>query len=252
MSIAFVCATNNDAQLRKNLLSSKIITSNRYPLILQQGYTNISRAYNDAIKKTSAEILVFLHQDVWLPDDWEQAFLNCLEIVPNDWGVLGVAGVCRVNGLALQVGRVKDRGSEWGGHGPLPAQVDALDELLLVIHNDGQLTFDERIPSTHFYGADICLQARLRGLKCYAIDAYCHHNSTLAAHSEADLPPGFLLAERYIRRKWRKQLPISTTSALLLPRRTLIHLAVARAIPGWVRRPLRPIYHALFPWQNAS
>jgi GT2 family glycosyltransferase len=122
-----------------------------------------------------------------------------------------------------------------------------------VIHN-GLLRFDEEIPSTHFYGADICLQARSKGLKCYAIDAYCYHNSLLQSRSDSDLPPGFYLAKRYLRRKWRKEFPIATTSSLLLLRRTIIVNAlrsyygkVVAAIPLRLRKPVRPIYYRLFP-----
>jgi hypothetical protein len=46
---------------------------------------------------------------------------------------------------------------------------------------------------------------------CYAINAYCHHNSI---NSNPDTPE-FRLAAKYMQEKWKKRLPILTTCTLL-------------------------------------
>jgi hypothetical protein len=76
---------------------------------------------------------------------------------------------------------------------------------MLVTH--GELTFDEHLPGNHLYGADICMQARLGGRVCYAIDAYCHHNS----EHGVELPEEFERCVRYFARKYADHLPVSTT-----------------------------------------
>jgi hypothetical protein len=63
--LAFISATNNKEMLEVNLLKSKVFRENRYPLILQEGFRNVSRAYNEAMKKTAAKVAICLHQDVF-------------------------------------------------------------------------------------------------------------------------------------------------------------------------------------------
>jgi hypothetical protein len=205
---------NNRETLEKNLLQSRLIREERYPLLIQEGFTNISKAYNQAMKKTDAEILVFLHQDVLLPDDWESKLLQALNIIqPTNWGVIGIAGVRLVNMRQVYLGHVLDRGSEWGSAEGLPTTVDTLDELLLIIKNNKKIEFDENIPFAHFYGADICLQARSIGLKCIAIEAYCHHNSR--GRRDVIYTPEFQTTMEYMRNKWRNHLPFATTCAIV-------------------------------------
>jgi|ERR1700722_2350339 len=215
-TFCFIVATNNDELLRKNFLSSKVIREQKYQVILQRGYRNIGKAYNDGMRKTDAEILVCLHQDVFLPDAWEdQMFASLAKLETSNWGVLGVAGMRAVGRHTLLVGHLLGPGpQEIGSPDGLPAQVETLDELLLVIRNDGKLLFDEEIPTTHFYGADICLEASSKGLGCFAINAYCHHNSI---NSNPDCPE-FRLASKYMQKKWKRRLPFVTTCAVVEPK----------------------------------
>jgi hypothetical protein len=211
-TLGFIVATNSDELLQRNFLSSKVIREKKYPVTLQRGYRNIGKAYNDGMAKTDAEIVVCLHQDVFLPDGWEnQALASLGKLKSSNWGVLGVAGIKLVERQRVIVGHVLDRGTEIGSPENLPAQVDTLDELLLVIRNDRKLLFDERIPTAHFYGADICLQASSNGLGCFAISAYCHHN---AIDCNRDTPE-FRMAAKYMQKKWKRRLPFVTTCTLV-------------------------------------
>jgi hypothetical protein len=206
--LAFIVASNNRQSLRDNLLQSGIFKDNLYPLIIQEGFINISKAYNQAMLKTEADILIFLHQDVFLPDKWVPDLLRHLDMLESEnWGVIGVAGAGLRNNQHLFLGHLLDRGNDLGSSDNLPARVDTLDELLLVIKNNKLLFFDEKIPGPHFYGADICLQANNRRMTCWAIDAFCHHNSI---HGQ-DLPPDFYISLEYMRLKWRNCLPFVTT-----------------------------------------
>lgn len=210
MKINYISAINNEKTFEKDLAQSSLFTPDTF--ILQRGYTNVPRAYNEAAGKSASGLLCFVHQDVFFPDDWFDNFsqaLEALERIDANWGVLGVAGV-RLGAEREWFGNLRHRGRQWGGPQGLPASVQTLDELLLIRKNNDGLKFDEDIPANHLYGADICLQAQSRGQKCYAIDAYCHHNSRTRS-----LPADFHVAANYIKTKWETCLPVVTTCAIL-------------------------------------
>jgi hypothetical protein len=232
--IVFVTASHKPEVLEANLLKSGIFR--RYPLIIQRGYTNVAKAYNEA--RARADVVVYLHHDVFLPDDFEANLLAAIadiETRDRNWGVLGVAGV-----VATPTGKdlfayLFDRGHILEGVGPLPNEVETLDELILITHGD--FTFDETL-GNHFYGADICLQARLQSRKSYAISAYLHHN---CGRRFGEIPPGFDVSRELLRDKYRHLLPIATTCTRIEPpdessgRRLFIQVPRTAGIPMRLR-----------------
>lgn len=205
----FIIAVNDDKLLNQNFYH--ILPDNNF--ILQKGYDNIPEAYNDAILRCDQEYICLLHQDVYLPLFWiDKVKDQILNLHDKDWGVLGVAGVeLRNNNTEkLYLGHIQDRGCEWGTAKGLPVKVDTLDELLLIIKNDGRLQFDKGV-GNHFYGADICMQARLQDRKCYAINAYCHHNSIHGGELNTD----FWESCNYMKKKYDGMLPIGTTCTVV-------------------------------------
>lgn len=206
-AITFVVASHRPEVLHANLAQSSAWTTHDF--IVVEGQTSVARAYNSA--RVDGELVVYVHHDVFLPEDFIAnltASVAKVEGSDPNWGVLGVAGVVTDSREKRLFGHCRDRGNDWTYGGELPHEVDTLDELLLVTHGD--LEFDELIPGNHFYGADICMQARLAGRKCYAIDAYCHHNSGLG---QGELPDDFSGCQDYFAKKYRAYLPISTTCA---------------------------------------
>lgn len=199
----FITPSHKPDILEKNLLKSKI----KHKLIIKKGYTNVCKAYNDVKVKG---IRVYLHHDVFLPDDFEANLLKAIkeiESIDHNWGVLGVAGAVPTLDGKKTYGNLLDRGNQWGDPKELPHEVQTLDELILII-KDPDLKFDENIPSNHFYGADICIQANLKGKKNYAINAYLHHNSGLQV---GERPAEFYQARDYMITKYKMQFPIATT-----------------------------------------
>jgi hypothetical protein len=91
----------------------------------------------------------------------------------------------------------------------LPARIATLDELLLVVRRDAGLRFDPAL-GFHLYGADICLQARERGLAVVALAAPCHHNSR-----SVGLPEEFFASAEVFARKWNHRLPIATPCVII-------------------------------------
>ena len=69
--------------------------SHPHQVLIQEGYTSASRAYNDGIDLSTNDLIIFVHQDAILPENWfsdlERA-LSCLEVDDPRWGVLGCYG----------------------------------------------------------------------------------------------------------------------------------------------------------------
>jgi len=151
--------------------------------------------------------MVFVHQDVWLPEPWlaqlERA-LDQLKVVDPNWGVLGCWGAspgegCRgfiySNGLGIL-----------GSPFVQPVPVQTLDEIVLILRKSSGLRFDERLPSFHLHGSDICLAAARKAMTSYVIPAFCVHNN----NPYAALPKEFYECCRVLKQKWKAELPIET------------------------------------------
>lgn len=206
--IEIVTASHNFQILQTNLLSSAI--TQKYQTTVQRGFTNIPEAYNSVTGRQP--LMLYVHHDVYLPKSFESRLLVAIqEIEEKDkgWGVIGAAGVRLEEGKKRNIGHIRDRDRTWGSAYGLPAEVDTIDELLLV--TKGDFSFDPQF-DLHFYGADICMQARLQGRKNYAIDAFCHHNSGLPLGYRSD---SFRACEAKFRAKYIDHLPIITTCSML-------------------------------------
>lgn len=153
------------------------------------------QALNRGLDQARAPVAVCCHQDVRLPGGWLDRFLGqvaAVERIDPRWGVTGVMGVAFGGAFA---GHVRDPHTQ-RPFGRLPQEVQSLDEVFLSLRRDGSLRFDEALGGFHFYGADLCLQARTQGLRCYAVDAPVEH---LSAGQSDEL--FYEVAER-LRKKW--------------------------------------------------
>lgn len=217
MNFTLICACNDDLVLRKNLLASPF--SRECQVIIQRGYTNVPLAYNQALPQAAGDILIFVHQDVFLPITFEDELRHALiDLNGVEWGVIGPAGQSATGGY----GYVLDRGHPWGQNLRLPIEVDTLDELMLIVpRGKFEFQFDEAMPNHHLIGTDLCMQARAQHKSRWAILAYCAHNSKTRG-----IDPAFWDAADYVMRKWPQFLPIYATVAdlrgLAAPR--IIHL----------------------------
>ena len=206
MQWAIISAVNDENVLKTSLLASPGIRPAN-EVILQRGYASAASAYNTAIRKASSDLLVFVHQDVFLPDGWIETVMKTMDVLSVQdphWGVLGVWGA--VNG-EQRVGYLYWTG-DYGWERPFEGvkEVVSLDEVVLIFRRSSGLMFDEHLPGYHMYGADICLEARRQGKKSYAISAFCIHNTNIGGL----LPLEFWKSYLYMRRKWRSNLPVDT------------------------------------------
>ncbi len=203
---AVVAAVNDHQVLQNNLLRSPDIADGSYRVLTKEGFVSASLAYNSAIDEAPTDTLIFVHQDVYLPSHWfakVAAAIRKLDDANVRWGVLGSFGSRR--GAAGGLGRVYTTGL--GLHGtPIsePVPVETLDEIVLIIRKSSGLRFDKKLPHFHLYGADICLNATDSGLVNFAIPAHCVHNT----NQLIELPPEFFTGYHFIKRKWKKFLPI--------------------------------------------
>lgn len=208
-SITFVVATNDKEILAANLCASPALReSNRHQVLIQENFPSATRAYNDAIRRSRNDLMVFIHQDVYIPVSWIsdlQAALDVLEQEDPSWGVLGCWGVTT---------DARERGylftTRWGLIGKEfqpPTRVQTLDEVVLIMRKSSGLYFDDSLPHYHFYGTDICMAAASHHLTCYAISALCIHNTKQISV----FPKEFYKGYQHVKRRWKEELPIHTS-----------------------------------------
>jgi hypothetical protein len=175
---------------------------------------------NRGLERARHEWVVCIHQDVVLGDGWDRCVAQQLREAERRFGPIGVAGVYGVGDAipapepdgvfsAARTGWVVDRGRVLRDGPALPAAIATLDELLLIVRRDAGLRFDDAL-GFHLYGADLCLQARARGLGVVVVEALCQHNSR-----SVGLPEAFYESARVLARKWEHRLPVATPCAVI-------------------------------------
>jgi hypothetical protein len=209
LQLTFVVAVNDRRILNSNLLASPCLQGEHgHQVLLQEGYASAALAYNAALAFAKNEIVVFLHQDVFLPDNWMSDLVRSLHILQSSDSNWGLIGCCGIANDRTRIGYLYTPGEGIiGAPFANPTPVRVLDEVVLAVRESSGLTFSEDLPSFHFYGPDICLTAAERRMNCYAISAFCIHNS----RQYFEFPREFYACYRYMKRKWRKSLPLQTS-----------------------------------------
>lgn len=206
-NICIIAAVNNDEVLNSCLLASPDLHSG-IQVNIQRGAKSAAEAYNAGIKATTAEIMVFVHQDVYLPQGWLDILndtLKKIEKQDSNWGVLGLYGKDRMNnghGHVYSTGLQRVLGKSFSGI----IEVETLDEMVLILKRLSDLKFDESVPNFHLYGADICLQAKAHNMRSYVFPAFAIHNS----NGIGILPKDYWKTYFAMRRKWKAVLPVMT------------------------------------------
>src|SRR6056297_557153 len=95
-SIAFVCASNNQLILDENLRRSPLLAGGDYPLEVVENAPSAAAAYTIELDRTTSDILIFLHHDVYLPLGWDRLLRQRVaevEARDSSWALLGAFGV---------------------------------------------------------------------------------------------------------------------------------------------------------------
>lgn len=207
MGLTIACVFN-DADVRRHCLD-RSLAAYRGPVEVEylpvdnteHAFTSAGAALNHAVRLARHEVVVLVHQDVYLHDvDRLAAAASALE--DPRWGVLGASGVTADRGLA---GRLRDRVILIGEPAATPVPVDTLDEVLVMARREDLLAeplSEDPDLAWHAYAVEYAMRVRAAGRLAGAVDTAITHNSlttNLARLDEAHqhvgrLHPGLLPA----------------------------------------------------------
>lgn len=209
---SLVVSSNSEEVLQSTLLGSGE-TNLAEEVIIERGASSAAIAYNSGADKATGDILVFAHQDVYLPIGWSSALFKCVSQLAEincDWGVAGIYGVKESGkgvGHVYSTGLKKFVGESFTD----PIQVSSVDEMIIIVRRTTGLRFDEKLPGFHLYGTDICLEAEKRGMRNFVLPCFALHNSVGIKY----LPFSFWRSYMYLRNKWRHRLPVKTPCTMI-------------------------------------
>lgn len=235
--MSFIVAVDDPVELRRHVLSSRCFQTGGHQWLFvdnrgNRAFSSISKLYVDATRRAKHELRCYVHQDVVFPPDWEHRVWRTLEHTPGfdvDWGVMGIAGRAprTSSDSPPNIGHWSDPHKYHEPTVPLPAEVQILDELLMIVRADSGLSFDPDLPGFHCYGADLCLSARDKGMRNYVVDAPVVHKlfrpdgtlietgdktHKIASRQTDAFRADFMRSADYVRRKWAKYLPFEGTA----------------------------------------
>ena len=181
--IAIVCVYNDPA-VRQHCLDRSIAAGRdgrpvEYIPVDNTGhqFPTAGAALNHGARRATRDVVVFVHQDVYLHSlDRLLAVADALRTGPG-WGLLGASGVTSGGEL---VGRLRDRVQILGASAPRPVPVDSVDEVLFLIRRDDVLAeplSEDPDLAWHAYALEYGLRVRRRGLAVGAVDTGITHNS---------------------------------------------------------------------------
>lgn len=216
--LVFVTAVSRLDVLERHLLQSPCFKSGRRRLIAHFNAASAADAYNGTLQglgSDAATWLVWVHQDVMLPGDWDEQFLHRLRSAQQqipDLAVAGVYGVAGAPGQSRRAGHVLDRGKLLREPTPLPCAVDSLDELLFAARADTRLELDPAL-EFDFYATDLVLQAQSLGLQAAVVDAFCEHwsDTPLAGAAPDRMAQRIVRSGRAFESKWAHRFPLETS-----------------------------------------
>lgn len=181
---------------------------------------NAAQGLNHGLDQVAADWVLCVHQDLLFPDGWLARLRQQLQRLPEDVAVVGLVGT-------EASGRFRGHVLDPNGHcywPSLPHAVLTVDEHVIGLRSSAGLRFDPAVPGFHCYGADLCLEARRRGLRVMAVDAPLLHLSTGRVDAAYDE------SARWLLEKWGRQF------GWVLPTPAIIVQDERRA--GWLRRTL--------------
>jgi hypothetical protein len=202
-----VVAVNDDEILSANLLRSPLLNQANVTLHVQKGYRSASSAYQAAYQNCRNDLIIFVHQDVYIPAGWDQKLSQHIAVLdktaPN-WAVLGLYGATP---SGEHVGYVWSSGLNQivGGAFDKPILAGSVDELLIVLKRSSDICFDERLPGFHLYGTDIVQSALAQGKSAFIVCTPVIHNSRPILYLDSK----YFAAYNYIANKWQQALPIA-------------------------------------------
>lgn len=184
------------------------------PIFNDNNIFSASIAGNIALESSKTRYLMYVHQDVSFTDSSGRKLYDALANKSDDVAIVGAAGVDATttiddidkwrNNPGHEVGVVMNSIGEivWDGC-KNPKLVHTIDEMLIVLDRSTHIRFDPTIHGFHFYGFDICLQARSAGYDVMATDLSCKHHGEYSSSIYID--HGFINRFISMHKKWSKK-----------------------------------------------
>jgi glycosyltransferase involved in cell wall biosynthesis len=191
------------------------------PIVNNDNRYSASVALNLGIDTARSDHVIFVHQDVRLLDDWFDLLDDAVGKLDNDWGVLGTAGIhlkYKRNDIGMWGGSVSVDtvavGSVWDSDESLTAPpywdgvkdispIHCVDECCFILNKRRGLRFDTLFTGFHFYGVDICLQARAAGYTVYGCHLPIIHYGRYSASFSGDRK--YWIYFRLLHNKWHRR-----------------------------------------------
>ena len=147
LRFGFVCAANRRDVLNERLLASPCLQTANVPRVIEFGAASAAEVFNAAVgAENTVDWWIWVHQDVYLPDDWLASFQQKLAEALGRWKNLAVVGAYGVSLQGDRGGNVLDRGKLLCEPLALPCPAQSLDELLIAVRADSG-TDSELTPS---------------------------------------------------------------------------------------------------------
>lgn len=145
----------------------------------QDNKYNAYSAFNIFLQRAQGKYIIICHQDIELLydriEDLEQRIYELDKTDPK-WALLGNAGGINLKYTALKITHGTPSVFRQAGKS-FPQKVMTLDENFILIKKYANLAVSSDLAGFHFYGADICLIARILGFNAYVIDFHIYHQS---------------------------------------------------------------------------
>ena len=230
--LTIAAAVNDRGVLATCLQRSPDLAAEGITVRIYEGSASAACAYNAALDAAETDIVVLVHQDVYLPAGFTASLregVATLSRIDPDWAVAGVIGLDEAgqivgetwsSGLRRVVGRKVET----------PTPVVSLDEVLLVVRRSAGVRFDEAMPGFHLYAADVVLSAREAGHRSYVLDLSIIHHSRPVVR----LDRGYRRAYRFMQRKWSRSLPLPNLVCPIV--RSPVPLLMRDARLRWLNR----------------
>lgn len=215
--ITFIVPTNDQVELQNNFLASPIFKPGHpHQILLFENMPSAADALEAGIAGANNELIVYAHQDIYLPPRWDAVYCQQLKKARGKFpqsALFGVYGVKVVRNTVQIFSYVLDRHSlQQSNHLQLPALVDSIDECLFGFYrSDYPGTASEL--GYHLYATDLCNRLRSAGKETVVISAMCFHHSNLGD----TLPQAFHEAGRVLTATWPQYLPIATPCTVFYP-----------------------------------
>jgi len=173
MKITIACLYNKPNVFEECILNSYYTLPDEdvriFPIFNDNNVYSASAAFNIVCEVSKSDVIIFAHQDIVFTSDLVQKIKETISKLGKNWAVIGVAGrKAQIKGKISNVSKgnnnlcgivMDETGIAWPGASGIH-RVDVVDECFFIINRKLNFTFDYSFNRFHFYGADLCLQAR--------------------------------------------------------------------------------------------